>query len=79
MNREKITYKNIKKIIDHSLLNPVLNEKQHEDGIKTAIAYNVTNVCIMPYYLNRCSQILKGTDVKSSTTIGFPHWGIKWK
>jgi deoxyribose-phosphate aldolase len=29
----------------------------------------------MPYYLKRCGEILKGSTVKASTTIGFPHGG----
>jgi deoxyribose-phosphate aldolase len=27
----------------------------------------------MPYYLKQCAEILKGSTVKASTTIGFPH------
>jgi deoxyribose-phosphate aldolase len=30
-------------------------------------------VCILPYYLARCGELLAGTDVVPSTTIGFPH------
>ncbi len=29
----------------------------------------------MPYYLRRCADLLAGSDVKASTTIGFPHGG----
>jgi deoxyribose-phosphate aldolase len=29
----------------------------------------------MPYYLERCAELLAGTSVKASTTIGFPHGG----
>jgi deoxyribose-phosphate aldolase len=32
-------------------------------------------VCIMPYYLRRCAELLAGSSVKASTTIGFPHGG----
>jgi len=32
-------------------------------------------VCVMPYFLKRCAEILKGSTVKASTTIGFPHGG----
>jgi deoxyribose-phosphate aldolase len=35
----------------------------------------VASVCILPYYLQRCSEILNGSDVRASTTIGFPHGG----
>jgi deoxyribose-phosphate aldolase len=33
----------------------------------------VASVCIVPYYLKRCAETLKGSTVKASTTIGFPH------
>ncbi len=75
MSAEFIKYKDISKLIDHSLLNPSLNERQLEDGIKLAVDYDVASVCIMPFYLKKCSMILRKTDVKSSTTIGFPHGG----
>lgn len=29
----------------------------------------------MPYYLARCAEILRGSVVKASTTVGFPHGG----
>jgi deoxyribose-phosphate aldolase len=29
----------------------------------------------MPYYLQRCAEILRGSTVKPGTTIGFPHGG----
>jgi deoxyribose-phosphate aldolase len=69
------TYADVAKMIDHSLLNPTLTAAQLEEGIRLATAYDVASVCIMPYYLRRCSELLKGSTVKSSTTIGFPHGG----
>lgn len=69
------TYADIAKMIDHSLLNPTMDQAQLEAGCKLALDYNVASVCIMPYYLKRCSEILRGSDVMASTTIGFPHGG----
>ena len=69
------TLKDIARIIDHSLLNPTLTAEELEQGIQTALKYEVASVCILPYYLKRCTQLLKGSAVKSSTTIGFPHGG----
>lgn len=62
-------------MIDHSLLNPALTVDQLERGIQIALKYEVASVCIMPFYLKRCSELLKGSGVKASTTIGFPHGG----
>ena len=69
------TYTDVAKMIDHSLLIPTMTAKELEDGIGLAIAYDVASVCIMPYYLKRCAELLSGTTVKPSTTIGFPHGG----
>jgi deoxyribose-phosphate aldolase len=69
------TYRDIAKMIDHSLLNPALTDRELEVGCELALAYDVASVCILPYYLGRCAEILKGSDVKASTTVGFPHGG----
>lgn len=69
------TYSDVSKMIDHSLLNPTLTVDDLKSGIELAIAYEVASVCIMPYYLATCAEMLKGTGVAASTTIGFPHGG----
>jgi deoxyribose-phosphate aldolase len=69
------TYLDIAKMIDHSLLNPILTTEELEAGLKVAVEYNVASVCISPYYLKRCAEVLRGTTVQPSTTIGFPHGG----
>jgi deoxyribose-phosphate aldolase len=68
-------YQAIAKMIDHSLLNPSLTTRELEDGCALAARYDVASVCIMPIYLARCAQLLAGTTVHASTTIGFPHGG----
>ncbi len=67
------TYQDIAKMIDHSLLNPTLNVSDLEAGVRVALAYDVASVCIMPFHLERCAKLLKGSTVRASTTIGFPH------
>ncbi len=69
------TYTDIAKMIDHSLLNPVMTDEVLEEGCKIGVEYDAASVCIKPYYLKRCAEILKGTTVLPSTTIGFPHGG----
>lgn len=69
------TYEDIAKMIDHSLLNPALTASELEAGCRLALEYDAASVCIMPYYLKRCREILQGSTVKASTTIGFPHGG----
>jgi deoxyribose-phosphate aldolase len=68
-------YADLSKMIDHSLLNPTFTNEQLEAGIQLAIAYDVGSVCIMPYYHKRCVELLAGTTVASSSTVGFPHGG----
>ncbi|MBC8117281.1 MAG: deoxyribose-phosphate aldolase [Candidatus Saccharimonas sp.] len=69
------TYDGMAKMIDHSLLNPTLTEADLDAGCKLAVAYNAASVCILPYFVRRCAELLKGTTVRPSTTIGFPHGG----
>jgi len=68
-------YEDIARMIDHSLLNPTLTVAELEAGCQLAAEYGVASVCIMPYYLKRCAELLQGSGVAPSTTIGFPHGG----
>jgi len=69
------SYHDYSKMIDHSLLMPTMTIDQLEEGCRLAVAYDVASVCIMPYYLKRCAELLHGSAVQPSTTIGFPHGG----
>jgi deoxyribose-phosphate aldolase len=69
------TYGQIAKMVDHSLLNPTMDVETLERGIQVALAYDVASACILPYYLKRCADLLAGSTVRASTTIGFPHGG----
>lgn len=69
------TYGDIAKMIDHSLLQPELTDDVLERGCRLAVEYDVATVCIKQHYLKRCAEILSGSSVKPSTTIGFPHGG----
>jgi deoxyribose-phosphate aldolase len=69
------TLQDIAKMIDHSLLRPTMTADELEEGIKIAREYDVASVCILPYYLGRCAELLRGSSVLPSTTIGFPHGG----
>ena len=71
----KYTYEDISRMIDHSLLKPTLTFADFEIGCRMALVFKVGSVCIQPHYLQRCAQILKGSGVKASTVIGFPHGG----
>jgi deoxyribose-phosphate aldolase len=68
-------YLAVAKMIDHSLLQPTLTDMELEAGCRLALEYDVASVCIKPCYLKRCAEMLRGSDVRASTTIGFPHGG----
>ena len=69
------TLEQIAKMIDHSLLPPALTGDELEAGCRLAAEYGVASVCILPYYVRRCAEILAGSGVAPSTTVGFPHGG----
>jgi deoxyribose-phosphate aldolase len=69
------TYEDISRMIDHSLLKPTLTFEDFESGCRMAVVFKAGSVCIQPHYLKRCAQILKGSGVKASTVVGFPHGG----
>lgn len=69
------SYSDIAKMIDHSLLKPTMTVEDLVEGCQLALDYDVASVCILPYYLKRCAEMLEGSTVKASTTIGFPHGG----
>lgn len=68
-------YQQISKMIDHSLLQPMMTWDTLEAGCRLAMAYDVASVCIVPYALPAAVNWLAGSNVQPSTTIGFPHGG----
>ena len=67
------TCRDIAKMIDHSLLRPELTEDDIRKGCQIAIKYDVATVCCSPSDLALVAKLLKGSDVKPTTVIGFPH------
>ncbi len=70
-----LTYDHIARKIDHSLLQPTLDDAQLEAGCRLALDYGVASVCIKPYAVPLAAKILEGSAVGVGTTIGFPHGG----
>jgi deoxyribose-phosphate aldolase len=70
---EHLTYRDVAKTIDHSLLRPELDDAFVADGCRLAAEYDVASVCVRPADVLRAMAILEGTDVAVGTTIGFPH------
>ena len=73
LNSKTITYEQLAKTIDHSLLKPELTEAEVVAGIELARHYNVASVCVKPCNVRLATRLLAGSDVKVGTVIGFPH------
>jgi len=71
------TYSDIAKMLDHSLLQPVLTDAELEEGCRLARSCDVASVCIKPYAVGLAAKLLAGSTVAVGTTIGFPHGGHK--
>jgi deoxyribose-phosphate aldolase len=61
------------KMIDHSILNPVMTDNDLKRECEVAKKYNVASVCVKPYVVKQAVELLKGTDVLVGCVIGFPH------
>ncbi len=72
-----ITAKDIAKMLDHSTLQPFLTEEDIIRGCKTALKYATASVCARPGDMPLVVKLLKGSDVKPCTVIGFPHGAHK--
>jgi deoxyribose-phosphate aldolase len=67
------TCTDIAQMIDHSLLRPELTEEDVRNGCEIAKKYKVATVCCRPSEVSLVKQLLEGSDVKTTTVIGFPH------
>ncbi|MDP2896748.1 MAG: deoxyribose-phosphate aldolase [bacterium] len=68
-------YEDIAGMIDHSLLHPTLTDAQMEEGCLLARRLKVASVCVKPCFVSRARELLKGSEVRVGTVIGFPHGG----
>jgi deoxyribose-phosphate aldolase len=70
---DELTYADVAKTIDHSLLRPELDDAFIEDGCRLAAEYDVASVCVRPADVTHAAAILRDTNVAVGTTVGFPH------
>ncbi|HSP48398.1 MAG TPA: deoxyribose-phosphate aldolase [Clostridiaceae bacterium] len=59
-------------MIDHTLLKPDATTEQLEKLCKEAVEYGFFSVCINPSRIEQAKELLKGSDVKVCTVVGFP-------
>src|SRR5256885_17148978 len=70
---DRLSYTDVAKAIDHSLLKPELDDASVEAGCKLAARYEVASVCVRPRDVERARDLLSGSSVAVGTVIGFPH------
>ncbi len=58
--------------IDHTILKPEATSKEVSSLCEEAKKYHFASVCVNSSFVPLCTEILKGTDVKVCTVIGFP-------
>ena len=63
---------NLAKLIDHTILKPIAQRADIERVCAEAHKYGFCSVCINPVWVAYAKQLLKGSDVKVCTVIGFP-------
>jgi deoxyribose-phosphate aldolase len=68
-----LTYEQVAKTIDHSLLRPELDLDFVRDGVELARRYGVASATVRPADVAFAVDLLKGSDVFVSTVVGFPH------
>lgn len=70
---EDLTYEEVAKTIDHSLLRPELDEDFVREGVELARRYGVASATVRPADVVFAAELLDGSDVFVSTVVGFPH------
>ncbi|MDR1378494.1 MAG: deoxyribose-phosphate aldolase [Synergistaceae bacterium] len=72
VKKVELTQKQLAKMIDHTLLKATATPAQIEAVCQEALAIGAASVCINPVNVRQAAEILKGSDVKVCTVIGFP-------
>ena len=67
MNKQEVS-----KMIDHTILKPNASKEDVKKICEEAIEHNFCSVCVNPVWVKYVSSLLKGSDVKVCSVIGFP-------
>ncbi|MDD6173952.1 MAG: deoxyribose-phosphate aldolase [Elusimicrobia bacterium] len=63
---------NLAKYIDHTILKAVASKQDVTKLCAEAAEYGFASVCVNPFWVSFCADLLKGSGVKVCTVIGFP-------
>ncbi|HEV2972167.1 MAG TPA: deoxyribose-phosphate aldolase [Pirellulales bacterium] len=67
------TFRDLAKMIDHSLLHPTMTDEQIKAGCLLAREFDVASACVKPYSVPQAAELLAGTEVLVCAVAGFPH------
>jgi len=68
----KLSSQDLAGMIDHTLLKPDATISEITQLCEEAMQNNFASVCINPSYVDACFKLIKSSDVKVCTVIGFP-------
>lgn len=71
------TKEQIARTIDHAVLKPFMTDKDIIEACELGKRYGVASVCVRPTDVPLAQSMLKGSEVKVSAVIGFPHGSNK--
>ena len=60
-------------MIDHTVLAPNSRREVFVEACRFAVSNRCASVCICPFFVRDCAELLRGSGVKTCTVIGFPH------
>lgn len=63
---------NLSKYFDHTILKPDADVAQVKSVVAEAIQNGLASVCVNQYRTKMVAELLKGSDVKTCTVVGFP-------
>jgi deoxyribose-phosphate aldolase len=72
MSNSELTPAQLAKTIDHTLLKPEATPTQIEKLCAEAKQFHFASVCVNAGNVPQCAELLKGTDVKVCSVVGFP-------
>jgi len=75
---DRLSYRDVAKTIDHSLLRPELTDTFIDENVKLAVEYGVASITCRPVDVEKVAGMLRGmdTDVVAGTVVGFPHGDV---
>jgi len=68
----QIQDKALARVIDHTLLKPEVTTEEVKTLCMEAKTHHFASVCVNPVHVKLCADLLRGTNVKVCTVIGFP-------